>query len=146
MIRLQSSAKLKVWTIITHWIILIGFGHGILALGVIDILWFPYFTKPGFTFLPAADIEHKLPMVGLLGILGTIILGYSIKTTNEKRKIISHVAGLALLWLCIFYFVYKLELDSYTHFATLTAFPFLFCTLYAFLGGLIKPKKDAGID
>ncbi len=42
---LTTTKKLKIWTIITHALIIVGAGHGILFFFMIEIVSFPYIQK-----------------------------------------------------------------------------------------------------
>lgn len=129
-----TNHKLKIWTIITHALIVVGFGHGAIFFGFLAIFWFPYFTKAPFSFLLTAPFESRLPVAGLATLLGQVFLIYSILSKENKPKAIAHLVGIGLLWLSLLYFTYGMDEGPSVHFATLTAIPFLICTLIAFAG------------
>jgi hypothetical protein len=131
---MNTSKKLKIWTIITQAFILVGFGHGILFFLIIEILWFPYFNKEHFSFDLNASFENHLPVVGLLTLLGQCAVIISILLKSYKIKVAFQILGFVLFWLSIFYFTYNIEESSSVHFATITCFPFAICTIIAFAG------------
>lgn len=134
---MTKTKKLKIWTLITHGLIIIGAGHGILFLFIIEFFSFPYVTKDSFSFL-FNDVENHFAVVGLLSLLGQSALLFSLFNRRQELKDIFQIVGLILLWLSIVYFTYDTTKDSYTHIALVTAIPFAICTIITFLGQSIK--------
>jgi hypothetical protein len=137
MLKMTTNKKVKIWTIITHAFILVGFGHGVAFFLIIEIIWFPYFTKD-FSFDLYAPFNSHLPVVGLTALLGQIALIFSILNKRQEVKIAFQITGLLLLWTSILYFTYTSSEDHYTHFAALTCIPFAICTIITFAGQSIK--------
>ena len=135
---MTTSRKLKIWTIITHAFILVGFGHGILFFLMIEIFWFPYFTKEHFSFVLSSSFESHLPVVGLTTLLGQIALIFSILNKRYKLKVGFQIIGLILFWTSILYFTYNTTKNNYIHFATVTVVPFAICTIITFVGQPVK--------
>lgn len=129
-----TTTKLKIWTIISHALIVVGFGHGILTLGVVEVFWVPNIAKAGFTFSLNASFEARLPMVALTTLLGQLAIIYSI----FNKKLAFHLLGLGFLWLSIIYFNVGISTDAYVHFAIWTAVPFFICTLIVFVTQPLK--------
>jgi|SRR6185312_13181381 len=142
---MTTNRKLKIWTIVSHGLIIIGAGHGILFLFIIEILAFPYVTKENFSF-SFGSVDNHFPIVGLTTVLGQAALIFSILYNKQKFKNISQIIGLCLLWLSIIYFTYDTSKDTYTHIALLTAIPFTVCTIITFIGQLLKKFHDWIID
>ena len=134
---MTTTKKLKIWTLVTHGFIIVGAGHGILFLFIIEIFSFPYLIKDGFSFLPGAG-ENHFPTVGLLSFLGQAALILSISHHKRILKNIAQIIGISLLWLSIVYFTYDTTKDRYTHIALVTVIPFLICTIITFLGQSLK--------
>ena len=132
-----TSLKLKIWTIFSHALIIIGAGHGILFLFVIEILTFPYVTDDKFSF-SFFLIDNHLSVVGLTTFLGQITLLFSIFNKKQVAKNVSQVIGLCLLWLSVLYFTYDASKDSYKHIALWSTLPFVICTIMTFCGPAIK--------
>lgn len=132
-----TSVKLKIWTLLSHAIIIIGAGHGILFLVVIEILTFPYVTKDNFDF-SFSLIENHFPVVGFTTFLGQIALLFSILNKKQVAKNVSQIFGLCLLWLSVLYFKYDASKDSYTHIAIWSTLPFAICTIMTFAGRSLK--------
>jgi hypothetical protein len=143
---MTTSRKLKIWTIITHAFIVVGFGHGIITLGFIEVFWFPYITKDGFTFFFNSSFEARLPTIGLLTLIGQASLACSTFTKRDRWALAFQLLGLLFLWLSIVYFVIYLSKEHYIQFGTLTAIPFLICTLIMFIGKPLKELYKWAID
>ena len=142
---MTTNKKLKIWTIITHGLIVIGAGHGIFFLFIYEILAFPYLTKENFSF-SFSSVDNHFPVVGLTTFLGQAALIFSILHNKQKFKNISQIIGHCLLWLSIVYFTYDTNKDTYTYIALLTAIPFAICTIITFAGQLVKRLYSKIID
>jgi hypothetical protein len=142
---MTKTKKLKIWTLITHGLIIIGAGHGILILFFIEIVSFPYLTKDNFSFL-FNGVDNHFAVVGFLSLLGQIALIFSLFNRRQDLKDTYQIIGLFLLWLSIIYFTYDTTKDSYTHIALVTAIPFAICTIVTFLGQSLKRFYDWILD
>jgi hypothetical protein len=142
---MTTTKKLKIWTLVTHGLIIIGAGHGILFLFIIEIFSFPYVTKENFSFL-FNGVENHFPVVGLLSFLGQATLIFSIIHHKKKLQNVAQIIGLSLLWLSVVYFTYDTTKDAYTHIALVTAIPFVICTIITFVGQLLKRLYNWIID
>lgn len=131
---MSVNRSLKIWTIITHCFIIIGAGHGIACLGLVEIVTFPYFTYEGFSFQFDFSSGNPLPVVGLFSFLGQIALVSSILIKRSALKVAAHIGGFVLLWLSVLFFVFASRGDYYVHFLTVSAVPFSICTLITFIG------------
>jgi len=139
-----TTKKLKIWTIISG-LILVGAGHGIMVLSVLEILFFPYVTKQNFTF--KFDIAgHHFPVVGMTTFLGQIFLMISILTNKQTFKNLFQIVGLCFLLLSIIYFTYDATKDSCIHIALITVIPFFICVIMTFADKLIKSLYDKILD
>lgn len=138
---LTTTRKLKIWTIFSHALIVVGAGHGILFFFLIEIVSFPYITKGDFELSFNSGANH-FPVIGLITLLGQIFLIMSILSLRQILKNIFQVTGVLLLWLSIIYYIYDSTQDSYIHIAILTVVPFAVCTVITFCGYfLIKLYK-----
>ena len=129
-----NSNKLIIWTIIAHFFILIGFGHGGLTLGILEILWLPYFSKEGFDFSINAPFSVRLSSVVISTFIGQVLLVASIRSRKRTIRVLTHIFGVVFLWLSIAYYTYGIRIEDNVHLATITCVPFLICTLIVFLG------------
>jgi len=133
-----TNKRLKIWTIIFQGFIIVGFGHGIAIFALIEIFWFPYFTKEQFSFAFDASFESHLPVIGLTTLLGQVALIFSILNKGQHFKSTFQIAGLLLLWLSVIYFIHDAAKDTYIYFAAITCVPFAICTIITFVGQPIR--------
>ncbi len=140
-----TTNKLKIWTIVSHGLIVIGAGHGILFLFIVEVLLFPYVTKDSFS-LSFNVVDNHFPIVGLTTFLGQAALLFSILAHSQRLKIFFQIIGLCLLWLSIVYFTYDTSTDRYIHIALLTVIPFAICTIITFAGQPLKKLYNWILD
>ena len=131
---MTTNRRLKIWSLATHALIVVGFGHGILFFFIIEIFEFPFVTKGNFSLLFNVPFESRLPIVGLTSLCGQIALLVSIANTDKITKLSCQIIGLILLWLSIIYFTWTISRDYNVHFATITALPFCICTVATIAG------------
>jgi hypothetical protein len=133
-----TSSKLKIWTIITHALILFGAGHGGGFFALMEIFSFPYFTHEHFSFSFNPSIEDHFPVIGLTTLLGQIALLFSILYKHKKVKLTFHLIGIIFLWLSLAYFIYDAKKGSHIYLGAITCIPFVVCTIIAFAGKPIR--------
>ncbi|MFT3823312.1 MAG: hypothetical protein QM731_05300 [Chitinophagaceae bacterium] len=143
---MNTSSKIKIWTIILQALIVVGFGHGIIPFIGIEIYWFPYFTKEHFSFAPDAPFEGHLPVIGLITLLGQASLVTSMVHQKKLVKNITQVTGLILLWISIAYFIYNSERSNNIYFVFITSLPFTVLTLLTFAQKPLKRLYNAIIE
>lgn len=101
---MTSNRNLKIATLISHAGIVVGFGHGILTMGILELLWFPCFSGGPVSFRPDAPLEARLSVVCLCSFLGQAGLLYSLFAKQGRGKRAGHLLGLLLLWGSIAFF------------------------------------------
>jgi hypothetical protein len=130
---ITTNKKLKILTIISHGFIIIGAGHGIACLFVIEILWFPYLAKDNFS-ISFSGVDNHFPVVGLTTLVGQASLLCSILLRRQGLKNMFQVAGVFFLWLGLIYFICDTTSNTSIHIASITAIPFAICTIITLLG------------
>lgn len=60
-----TSRQLKLWTIITHAFIIVGMGHGVLCLAVVEVISLVYFISKPITDSPNTSEEILRLIVAL---------------------------------------------------------------------------------
>jgi hypothetical protein len=135
---LTTTKKLKIWTIVTHGLILVGAGHGGLVLFLIEI-FFPYSIIQNISGSSAGSENIVLVVVvGLLMALGQSLIVFSIVTKIQKLKTFAYIVGLVVLWLSYVYFIYDSMNDRDVYVGIPFAVPFFVCTIIVFFG---KPMR-----
>jgi len=119
---MNTSRSIKIWTLIAHGVIIVGAGHGIIFFFLLE---FSVFT--GIFTAAAAAI-----------LLGQLAIALSMLKKTARYKILLHFLGLLFLWISIVYFIYSNRNDDYVHFLTITAIPFVVCTVLTFIPPYIK--------
>ena len=135
---MNTSWKLKIWTIITHGLIFIGAGHGISILFFFELTAFPFIGRGNFGYW-FNGIEEQFTEAGLPMFVGQIMLIASNYIRQDGLRLLFQIVGLGLLWLNLVYFMYGTYGDYYFQIAYFTVIPFAICTLAAFIG---KPLKE----
>jgi hypothetical protein len=127
--------NLLIWTIVTHFLILFGAGHGGLTIGVTEILFFPYFN----IFQNTAEAEYwHLHMVGFSGAVGTLLLTAAIFTNSPWARKSVYIGGLAACYASII----LLSLSPNVQFTIVTATPFIILTLVGIFKMIRKGKSE----
>jgi hypothetical protein len=132
-----STRKLKIWIILTHAFIIIGMGHGVLTLGILEV--FCLIKIPGLHFNdPGNDPNNYIMLSGLIALAGQCLIAFSGVNKQQKTNLFMYIGGLVLLWVCIVVFNISTRGDSYTIMLGLSVIPFAVCSIIAFLGPVIK--------
>jgi hypothetical protein len=143
---MNTSRKLKIWTMITPGLIVVGWGHGILFFFLIEIFGFPYFSNENISFRLTLPFESRMPLVGFWILLGQVFILVSIFVKRPNLKLATHVIGILVLWIGVLYFTYNLTHERYVHFATFTVIPFAICTMLTFTGSYLRTFYNWVID
>lgn len=137
---MKSSISLKIWTLIAHALILIGMGHGIATLGVVEIMWLGRL----FHHIEPADdsqvSEASLRIVAVLCLAGQLIAIWSMRAGQGRRSQILYVIGLFLLWTSVLAYAWSIRHDNYAHLAVVTCAPFAVFTVWSLFGTRIRSR------
>jgi hypothetical protein len=131
-----TSKKLKIWTLITHALIIIGAGHGGAWLLIFEIAYFPYVTKENFSFAQSSDNNH-FPVVGLVSLIGQAAIICSMLSLNKMARNVLQQTGIVLLWVAVLYIIYDTK-DSYIYLMHISVIPFGICSLITWFGLSLK--------
>jgi|SRR6185437_3329888 len=131
------SARLKIWTLITHAFIVIGMGHGIITLGIFEVFSIGSLLSPTAGWKDDSNF-YVLLMSSFFALLGQIEMVVSIYAKSEERRKWLNIAGLCLLWGSVITFAYAIREDRSSVLAIVTCIPFAFCTIRAMLGRHIQ--------
>jgi FtsH-binding integral membrane protein len=137
-----TSTKLKIWTIVTHGFIIIGGGHGIGCLFIIELMgiW------SGFNSILNSE-KWLFNLVGILTLIGQFCIVISISKRGKLfQKIFFHISGLVLLCISVVLFWCAANRDSYTAVLLPTTIPFFICTVITFFGKVMNRFRENFID
>ena len=126
--------RIKIWTMILHSMIIIGAGHGIGILGIMDIACIPKIIENGIQNNNFGDFGDNLILVGLISLIGKIVLIISLFMKKEPNKNIAGLIGLFILWVSFYVLVSgNWNYDSLYELAFWTGLPFLICSIVLFV-------------
>lgn len=131
-------------TIILHSFIILGVGHGIGIMGMIDIASIPNLIDDyGFTL--SGEFNDKIMSIGLISLIGKILLIISIFLKSEFYKRILEIVGIILLWISVYFLSSgNWRYNSVYEIAFWTSIPFLISSLnsmFLIFGEIRNNKK-----
>lgn len=121
---------LTIWTIVLNFFILVGVGHGLVCVGLLDMLWIVatltgrHINQNLFSFSLTGSYEQSLGAAALLSFLGQVILLISF-TIKEPGKIRIKLLGISLLWVGYYYLIHNCLEDSASQLSLFSGIPFL---------------------
>jgi len=125
---MTNQKKLITRTVISNAFIVVGAGHGIGFLGLIEIAWLPQLYWIGtedFSLSPASSYDKTLGLVALLCLAGQLLLLSTLLIKRRQIAQIFTIVSLLLLWTGIFYLTHHLFIDSASLIGFVTGLPFL---------------------
>ncbi|WP_397447791.1 hypothetical protein [Polaribacter sp. R77954] len=89
-------------TVILHSFIILGVGHGIGIMGIIDIASIPnLIDNYGFTL--SGEFNDKIMTIGFISLIGKILLIFSLFQKKELSEKIFEIIGIVLLWISVYF-------------------------------------------
>lgn len=142
------TTRLKMWTLLSHALIVVGLGHGVLTLGILELFGLSALFDNQPNAGNGSDASFLLQSVVLCSLSGQIasIASIFLKPASGGKWL--HITGLCMLWASVLLYAYAIQRDNYGHLAVLTCLPFTSCTIWTLLGGhirLIWQKIEANI-
>ena len=89
-------------TVTLHSFIIIGAGHGIGIMGIIDIASIPNLIDD-YGFKLSGEFNDKIMSIGLISLIGKVLLIYSLFLKSELYKRIFEIVGILLLWISVYF-------------------------------------------
>ncbi len=127
---MPSIKSLTIWTIILNFFILVGAGHGVACVGLVEVLWIVatltgrHISQDFISFSLAGSYAKSLGAAALLSFLGQVILLISF-IIKEPGKIRVKLLGLSLLWVGYYYLIHNCLEDSASQLSMFSGIPFL---------------------
>jgi hypothetical protein len=137
----KNKRKSIILTIILHSLIILGVGHGIGIMGIIDIASIPNLID-GYEFKLSGEFSDIIMSIGLISLIGKILLILSLFLKSEFYKQVLEIIGIIILWISVYFlssgnwsynFLYSI--------AFLTSIPFLASSLNSAFLIFRKNKK-----
>jgi hypothetical protein len=125
---MTNNKKLIIRTVISNALIIVGAGHGIGFLGLIEVAWLPQIYWIGtedFSLSPASSYDKTLGLVALLCLVGQLLLLSTLLIKRPQIAQIFIIVSLLLLWTGTFYLTHHLLVDTVSLIGFITGLPFL---------------------
>ncbi|CAL2081493.1 hypothetical protein [Tenacibaculum sp. 190524A02b] len=140
---MKNKRKSIIRTIILHAFIILGIGHGIGIMGIIDIVSIPNLVyDKGFTL--TGEFSDTIMSIGLVSLIGKILLIISLFLKRKLSKQILEIVGIIFLWMSVYFLTSgNWDYNSVYAIAFWTSVPFLISSLnLVFLIFLETEKMD----
>ena len=124
--------RLTIWTIVLSFFIIIGAGHGIACVGLLEIVGLLHKFNIGtedFSLSPTASYDKSLPAVGLFALVGHTFLIISILSKRSKSILWIKITGLIFLWTSFYYLTHNSFNDSLSQIGFVTGLPFFIVSI-----------------
>ena len=99
---MNDIRKVKIFTILFHSFIIIGAGHGIGIMGIIDIASIPNLID-NYEFTLNGNFDDNIMSIGLLSLIGKILLIFSLFMKINRIKNLTGLIGISILWITVYF-------------------------------------------
>ena len=120
--------RLTILTIFFNFFIVVGAGHGIGFVGLIEIALLKYLGSD-FTISPFANYDQSLAAVGLFALIGQIALIVSLATKTCQLNYWTKLFGLLFAWLSFYYLTHTLLTSGLGRISFVFGIPFIICSI-----------------
>jgi hypothetical protein len=128
----EKYKSLTIWTIVLSFLIIIGIGHGIAFIGLLEIgglfNWFRIGTEY-FSLSLSASYDKSLAAAAIFAFGGHILL---IRSLLEKRYTFifwTKISALLFLWTSFLYLSHNIFNDNASEIGFFTGIPFFVCSI-----------------
>jgi hypothetical protein len=104
---MNQFKSLTIWTLVSNFLTIVSAGHGIVCLGLIEILWTPQFYGIGtkdFSLSLAASYDESLQVAAFFSLVGQLPLIFSLLVKASSKIFLLQIIGLVFLWIGFFLF------------------------------------------
>lgn len=117
----------------THFLILFGYAHAGACIGLVEVLYFPYFTAAHTPFVVQEADPSWLNTVGFLGFLGNLCMLLAVWVKRPFRPRPFYLAGLLCYWAGIAFLFLDAVYFGNVQFSPVFVLPFLVVTAWPLL-------------
>ena len=107
---MKKFRSLTIWTVVLNFFILIGAGHGLASIGLIEV-WGIFnkfqFNAEYFSFSLTASYEDSFGPVAILFLAGQIFILLSLLLKKNSAIIWTRIVGLGFLWIGFYYLTHN---------------------------------------
>lgn len=142
---MSKIKKLTVWTIVLSFFILIGAGHGIIPIGIFEILFLTHgfkYVENNFSIIPTNSYEQSFLTASFYAFIGHIFLVLSLFMTKIKLNLILTAAGLIFLWTAYYCLSHNFFSEDLSQFSFYSGVPFLVVSIIL----VFKISRDIFIE
>jgi hypothetical protein len=139
---MKTFKTLTIWLAILYALIIIGAGHGVACMGLLEIFLLPHFfdiSSGNFTFSLTASYDESIVASILFAFIGHLLLIASILTKLWDKKFWLKITGLIFLWISFYYLAHNVFTDELCQISFFSGLPFLTCSLIL-LYQIVKEK------
>lgn len=129
---MTNFQRQTLWAIGLSFFIIIGAGHGIACLGLLEIVGIFHAYNIGtedFSLSLSASYDKSLSAAALFAFVGHILLIVSLVTKTFKPHFWTTTAGLLFLWSSFYYLTHNLLIDTVAQVGFVTGLPFLIVSI-----------------
>jgi hypothetical protein len=128
---MNSSRKLKIWTLLTQACIVVGAGHGAAPLILFEAMGF---IQPFGDDIFQNKLSQAVLFFSVVTLVGQVCTIASILSNRHALKRQLHIIGISLLFASTFYIGAVVYFDPNSVFLYVTCLPFIVCVLLTILG------------
>ena len=124
--------RLTIWTIVLSFFIIIGAGHGIACVGLLEIIGLFHMFNIGtenFSLSLTASYDKSLLAVALFSLVGHVFLIVSILIKNNMQIFWTKIVGLVFLWIGFYYLTHNIFSDDLSEIGFVTGLPFFIVSI-----------------
>lgn len=128
--KMTNFKSLTIWTIVFDFFIIVGAGHGLLCIGIMEMISIValftghIFNNENFSLSPFASYEQSLIAVGLFSLFGQLLVLVSFFNKGQKHFWIK-LLGLLFMWLGFYYLTHNFVDDDLSQIGFWVGIPFL---------------------
>ena len=129
---MTTFRSLTIWTIALSFFIIIGAGHGITCIGLLEIVGLVHKFNIGtkdFSLSLSASYDQSLSVVALFALLGHLFLLISILTKRHEQVLWTKIIGLVFLWTSFYYLTHNSFNDTLSQIGLVTGLPFFIVSI-----------------
>jgi hypothetical protein len=121
-----------IWTITLNFFILIGAGHGLACIGLIELAGLFYGYRLGenpLSFSLTNSYEKSMGVSALFSLIGQIFLLLSLLLKKYNTIFWTRIIGLVLLWVGFYYLTHNFSDDPASQLGFFTGLPFMIMSI-----------------
>ncbi len=144
----ENFKKLTIWTVVLSFFIIIGAGHGVACLGLLEIAGLLHTFNIGsvdFSFSLSVSYEKSLSVAALFALIGHLLLIVSMASKSYKIMFWTKVVGLFKLWLSFYYLAHMIFHNDLAQIGFLTGLPFLIASILLAYKLIRQALKSASV-